>query len=73
MLTGTRAQPQCYSLAEWEVSMPNPRSTASISSHPIHPTSIPFPIAFFVATSFAMSCSGEPEAHSGHQPPRRCE
>src|SRR5437764_3691432 len=28
----------------------NPRSTASISGHPIHPMLIPFPIAFFVAT-----------------------
>jgi uncharacterized membrane protein len=30
--------------------MPNPRSTASISGHPIHPMLVPFPIAFFVAT-----------------------
>src|SRR6185503_16676228 len=30
--------------------MPNPRSTASIGGHPIHPMLIPFPIAFFVAT-----------------------
>ena len=28
----------------------NPRSTASIAGHPIHPMLIPFPIAFFVAT-----------------------
>ncbi len=28
---------------------PNPRSTASIAGHPIHPMLIPFPIAFFVA------------------------
>jgi len=28
----------------------NPRSTASIGGHPIHPMLIPFPIAFFVAT-----------------------
>src|SRR5262245_43117740 len=33
-----------------EVPMPNPRSTASIAGHPIHPMLIPFPIAFFVAT-----------------------
>jgi uncharacterized membrane protein len=26
----------------------NPRSTASIAGHPIHPMLIPFPIAFFV-------------------------
>jgi uncharacterized membrane protein len=30
--------------------MRNPRSTASIAGHPIHPMLIPFPIAFFVAT-----------------------
>ena len=30
--------------------MANPKSTASISGHPIHPMLIPFPIAFFVAT-----------------------
>lgn len=30
--------------------MPNPRSTAQIAGHPIHPMLIPFPIAFFVAT-----------------------
>src|SRR5262245_15350523 len=29
--------------------MPNPRSTASIAGHPIHPMLIPFPIAFFIA------------------------
>ena len=29
---------------------PNPRSTASIAGHPIHPMLIPFAIAFFVAT-----------------------
>ena len=28
----------------------NPKSTASIAGHPIHPMLIPFPIAFFVAT-----------------------
>jgi uncharacterized membrane protein len=28
--------------------MENPRSTASIAGHPIHPMLIPFPIAFFV-------------------------
>jgi uncharacterized membrane protein len=30
--------------------MINPRSTASIAGHPIHPMLVPFPIAFFVAT-----------------------
>src|SRR5665647_3798265 len=30
--------------------MSNPRSTASIADHPIHPMLIPFPIAFFVGT-----------------------
>ena len=28
--------------------MPNPRSTAQIAGHPIHPMVIPFPIACFV-------------------------
>jgi uncharacterized membrane protein len=28
----------------------NPKSTASIAGHPIHPMLVPFPIAFFVAT-----------------------
>ncbi len=28
----------------------NPRSTARIAGHPIHPMLIPFPIAFFVST-----------------------
>jgi uncharacterized membrane protein len=30
--------------------MPNPKSTAAIAGHPIHPMLIPFPIAFFVST-----------------------
>jgi uncharacterized membrane protein len=29
--------------------MSNPRSTASIAGHPLHPMLVPFPIAFFVA------------------------
>ncbi|HVV63323.1 MAG TPA: DUF2231 domain-containing protein [Pseudolabrys sp.] len=33
--------------------MANPRSTASIAGHPIHPMLIPFPIAFFVSTFVA--------------------
>ena len=32
-----------------EVKMDNPRSTARIGGHPIHPMLVPFPIAFFVA------------------------
>jgi uncharacterized membrane protein len=32
--------------------MSNPRSTASIAGHPIHPMLVPFPIAFFTATLF---------------------
>ena len=28
--------------------MDNPRSTASVAGHPIHPMLVPFPIAFFV-------------------------
>jgi uncharacterized membrane protein len=34
----------------WEREMSNPKSTASIAGHPIHPMLVPFPIAFFVAT-----------------------
>ena len=30
--------------------MPNPRSTAQIAGHPIHPMLIPFPVACFVLT-----------------------
>jgi uncharacterized membrane protein len=30
--------------------MTNPKSTASIFGHPIHPMLIPFPIAFFIGT-----------------------
>jgi uncharacterized membrane protein len=33
--------------------MPNPRSTASIAGHPLHPMLVPFPIAFFVGTLVA--------------------
>jgi len=33
--------------------MPNPKSTAQIAGHPIHPMLIPFPIAFFVSTFVA--------------------
>ena len=33
--------------------MDNPRSTARIAGHPIHPMLVPFPIAFFVA---ALGC-----------------
>jgi uncharacterized membrane protein len=33
-----------------EIVMNNPRSTAQIAGHPIHPMLIPFPIAFFVGT-----------------------
>jgi uncharacterized membrane protein len=32
-----------------ETIMPNPKSTAQIAGHPIHPMLIPFPIAFFVS------------------------
>lgn len=33
--------------------MSNPKSTAQIAGHPIHPMLIPFPIAFFVSTFVA--------------------
>src|SRR5689334_16159960 len=32
-----------------EVAVVNPKSTAQIAGHPIHPMLIPFPIAFFVS------------------------
>jgi Predicted membrane protein (DUF2231) len=34
----------------WRHPMPNPKSTAQIAGHPIHPMLIPFPIACFVLT-----------------------
>lgn len=30
--------------------MANPKSTAQVAGHPLHPMIIPFPVAFFVAT-----------------------
>lgn len=33
--------------------MPNPRSTAQIAGHPIHPMLIPFPVAFLVTAFVA--------------------
>jgi uncharacterized membrane protein len=36
-----------------EAAMANPKSTAQIAGHPIHPMLIPFPIAFFVGTCVA--------------------
>jgi uncharacterized membrane protein len=36
-----------------EEPMANPRSTASIAGHPIHPMLVPFPIAFFIG---ALAC-----------------
>jgi uncharacterized membrane protein len=32
------------------MAMPNPKSTAQIAGHPLHPMLIPFPVAFLVAT-----------------------
>jgi uncharacterized membrane protein len=43
--------------------LPNPRSTASIAGHPIHPMLVPFPIAFLVGalvTDIVNSRNGEP-------------
>lgn len=43
--------------------MPNPRSTAQIAGHPLHPMVIPFPIAFFVsvfACDIALKNGGNP-------------
>lgn len=42
----------------------NPKSTASIAGHPIHPMLIPFPIVFFVSTlacDLAYLTNGNPE------------
>src|SRR6185312_17071296 len=36
-----------------ETPMQNPKSTAQIAGHPIHPMLIPFPITFFVSTFVA--------------------
>jgi uncharacterized membrane protein len=41
------------SLPLLEATMANPKSTAQIAGHPLHPMLIPFPIAFFVGTFFA--------------------
>jgi uncharacterized membrane protein len=41
----------------------NPRSTASIAGHPLHPMAVPFPIAAFVgalAADIAFASSGNP-------------
>jgi uncharacterized membrane protein len=32
-----------------DIDAPNPKSTARIGGHPLHPMIIPFPIAFFIA------------------------
>lgn len=50
---------------ELEARMANPRSTASIAGHPIHPMLIPFPIAFFVATLVCDLAFGGPEIPTG--------
>jgi hypothetical protein len=47
--------------------MQNPRSTAQIAGHPIHPMLIPFPIAFFVSLSFAIWSFGRPAMQAGSQ------
>jgi uncharacterized membrane protein len=42
--------------------MPNPKSTAQVAGHPIHPMLIPFPIAGFVGTflvDIALKSSGD--------------
>jgi uncharacterized membrane protein len=43
--------------------MPNPKSTAQIAGHPLHPMIIPFPVAFLVgalATDIAYSQTANP-------------
>src|SRR5665213_2696864 len=39
--------PAARATAAREKDMPNPKSTASFMGHPLHPTIVPFPIAFF--------------------------
>jgi uncharacterized membrane protein len=42
--------------------MPNPKSTAAIAGHPLHPMVVPFPIAFLVgtlATDIAYNATGD--------------
>jgi uncharacterized membrane protein len=42
---------------------PNPRSTARLMGHPIHPMLVPFPIVFFIsalASDVALSIDGSP-------------
>src|SRR3569832_2354524 len=44
------------------IAMPNPKSTAQVAGHPIHPMLIPFPIAGFVGTflvDIALKSSGD--------------
>jgi len=52
---GNRAEARCVSTQSGgsrrkEETMSNPRSTAQIAGHPIHPMLVPFPVAFFTAT-----------------------
>jgi hypothetical protein len=48
--------------------MSNPKSTASIAGHPLHPMLVGFPIAFFAGRSFQTLPSGKPAMRFG---PRR--
>ena len=48
--------------------MPNPRTTAQVAGHPLHPMLIPFPIAFLVATfvcDLAFWQTGNPALSTG--------
>jgi uncharacterized membrane protein len=46
--SGPCVGPVARATAAREKDMPNPKSTASFMGHPLHPTIVPFPIAFFV-------------------------
>ena len=49
--------------------MDNPRSTASIAGHPIHPMLVPFPLRSLLVRSSPILFSGGPAWRSG--PPLR--
>src|SRR5262247_861950 len=52
VVSAERARCGCVGLCpnQGRAIMSNPKSTASIAGHPIHPMLVAFPIAFFVAT-----------------------
>jgi uncharacterized membrane protein len=46
----------------------NPKTTAAIGDHPLHPMLIPFPIACLVGAPIADLPSSEPATVSGQEP-----